>query len=152
LAERDIEPGRDLAILRTNRQIHKESSALFYSEATIVIEMEDLFHLAKNPPDLDDDEPLGFDHQTLWRYHPISKQGPPYRILPGGKYDYSNTYKNSEGKLEPHVFERFRKIEFRAFFDEDYVQRQEDEFWVDDDTLVVSSKDVETFLSHVKTL
>lgn len=164
--------GRDLAVLRTNRQIYNEASALFYSEATIVIVLDDLIDLAKQRPH----HVVGlwqFVWMDTWRYHPILNPG---KRDSDGNYEYSPNPTSKEikmsrdhrhhtwtdckvhnneqalprGKLFPHIFTRFQNINLVAIFEDDYIQQ--DTIWFDDEKFVIKQSDADNILKHVKTL
>jgi len=165
--------GRDLAILRTNRQIYNEASALFYAESTVLIEIDDLLDLAQQRPA----HIVGrwqFAWMDTWSHHPISNPG---KQLSNGNYNYrpnpipvvmqtsqdrrhhpwtdrrvihSHTTRipvSPNGKLFPHVFSRFQNIQLNATFEEDYVQHNA--MWIDDETFDIRPSDAEKFLKHV---
>jgi len=60
------------AILRANRQIYNEASSLFYTEATLVVDPEDIFCLAKKPYALNFGVP---SDEPVWRYDPLKSVG-----------------------------------------------------------------------------
>lgn len=161
--------GRDLAVLRSNRQIYHEASALLYAEATVIVEIDDLLDLAKERP-----RHIVGNWQSIWmdswRYHPIYNAGKRasdgsyvYRPNPtitdvkasrdqrhhartNRKVIHSHTI-SPKGKLFPHIFARFQNIIFHAIFEDDYVQN--DTIWIDDETFIIRPSDAEKFMNHV---
>lgn len=100
-------------ILRVNHQVYQESSSVLYSEATFVLDPEDILCLSKTKV-----RPYGaapFEHfdpplNKLWRYDPRKGVGCRNR-----KGDIVYKTPKSEGVLDPHVFARFRKIKFDSY-------------------------------------
>ena len=159
--------GRELAILRTNRQVYHEASALFYSEATVIISLDDLIDLAKQrPPNV-----LGrwqFVWMDTWKYHPILNPG---KQIPDGSFVYESNPTSKEikmsrdrrhdckthdtepslskckGKLYPHLFARFQNIKLDTIFEDEYIQQ--DTVWIDDETFIIRQSDADKIIKHV---
>ncbi|KAE9376240.1 hypothetical protein N431DRAFT_529058 [Stipitochalara longipes BDJ] len=53
-----------------------------------------------------------------------------------------------DGKMDPHVFARFRKMYFDANFDSEHTQYHQ--LWIDDDTHVVKSEDAEWYMETLR--
>lgn len=131
----DEEPiNRDLAILRTNRQIYSEASSLFYSEAILTLEPADIFCLAKDPRRLR----FGTSEEMAWKHNPLEGIGKKDK---NGVVVYKT--RPLSGDIEPHIFAKFQKISFDAYFDDD--QTQPLEMWIDDDTHVIREEDAMAF-------
>ena len=107
----EMEIQRHLAILRTNRQIYNEASALLHSGLTIIVEPGDA--LTDTPGNA-----IVERSEKLWRHAPSN-------TLPSAKINGQTVYNTPslDGVLEPHVFAQFRKISYIGLFD----------FTVDDD-------------------
>ena len=133
--DNDDEPTkRDLAILRTNRQIYSEASYVFYSEAILTLEPGDIFCLARNPRRLE----FGVSEEMAWKHNPLKGIGKKNKK---GVVVYNT--RPLSGDIEPHIFAKFQKISFDAYFDDDHTQPLE--MWIDDDTHVVREEDASTF-------
>ena len=94
---------KHLAIMRTNRQIHTEASALWYSELQLIVSLEDLSGLESSDP---------LERTScVWRHDPLH-----YVSNPGDKRP---VYIGPElaGGMEPYVFNRFKRVDFRITFD-----------------------------------
>ena len=135
----DEDDFRDMAILRTNRQIHNEAQSLFYSEAILILEPGDIFSLVKKPQNLR----FGYPNPLAWKHNPL------FGI---GKKDKNGvvSYGTSQllGDIEPHVFAQFQKISFEAYFDDEHTQNLE--MWIDDDTHVLKPEDANTFKRMIR--
>ncbi len=125
---------RHLAILRTNRQIHSEASSLFYAEAVLTLEPGDIFSLARKPHILR----FGYPNKMAWKHNPLKGVG---KQNEGGVVSYDTPQLG--GDIEPHVFAKFRKIAFDAYFDQ--CQSHNVEIWIDDDTHVIKKEDATFF-------
>ena len=121
---------RNLAILRTNRQIHSEASSLFYSEALLALEPGDIFCLAKNPFDLQ----FGYPNDMAWKHNPLKGIG---RKNKAGVVRYDSP--QLQGDVEPHIVAKFQKIFFDADFGEEHTAGIE--LWIDDDTHEIREDD-----------
>ena len=137
----------DTNILRVNRQIYREASALLYSEAEVILGIDDILCVAPHGnkkvaserafPDFIQMIP---PQNRIWRYNPLK---PWEQKHSNGEVKYKSSNYTLGGRLEPHVFSRFQKIKFELRFDEDY--NLEDEMWIDDDTLVFNQSQAESY-------
>jgi len=93
-----------MAILSTNRQIHKEAASVLHSELTIMLHAGHLLGL-ENP--IDDFVLFRSPIERIWRHDPIHGAG--YTRANGSHFYYTP---EMDGSMEPHVFARFKKIEF----------------------------------------
>ncbi len=82
-------------ISRTSRQVYIEASYTLHSELTVRIEPRDIIS--------------GKISQTIWRHDPCHGRG---AVDKNGKYIYNTP--ELDGRLEPHVFARLRKIHYDA--------------------------------------
>lgn len=135
--ENGLKTKRHLAILRTNRQIYDEASALLHSDLTIDV----------NPGDAVTDGPgnaIVKPTKKVWRHAPIN--------------DISSTNSNGQtiykslpldGPVEPHVFARFEKISYLADFTFEPDQAAPS-LYVNDD-LSVNDEDAAKFVSYLTT-
>jgi hypothetical protein len=128
-------------ILRANRQIFAEASAVFYTEATLILDPGDIFCCAKKPEDLKFGAP---NDDSPWRHNPVYGVG---KTNANGVVTYATP--EMRGLLDPHVFARFRNILFDACFD--YLQMHYVDFWIDDETFVVNPEDAANFRKLVRT-
>ena len=96
---------RHLAILRTNRQIYIEASALLHSDLTINVEPGDA--LIDTPGNATVER-----HEKLWRHAPSNR---PNFAKINGQTVYNTP--SLDGVLEPHVFAQFEKISYTGDFD-----------------------------------
>jgi hypothetical protein len=87
------------AILRVNRQIYSEASYIMYSEVTLATFPGDLVCLRP------DSEDITLPSEPVWRHNPLDGIGAPGSH--GGRI-YSTP--EMDGKMEPHVFSRFKQI------------------------------------------
>ena len=131
--EKDIK--RHLAILRTNRQIYNEASALLHSDLTIVVQPGDT--LTDTPGNA-----IVKRSEKLWRHAPSNR-------LPSTKFNGQTVYTTPslDGVLEPHVFAQFEKISFFGDF-EFYLDRDAPSLHINDD-LRASAKDERMFASYL---
>lgn len=129
---------RHPAILRTNRQIYFEASAVLYSEAVIDFCPGEIFCLRKKPRDL----PFGVRSPNPWRHNPLHGTGRQEGV--NVIYDTPAMY----GCMEPHVFARFQHFSFDGFFD--YEHTQHIELWIDDDTHVIRREDAVAYQAILK--
>lgn len=97
--------GRQTAILRTNRQIYIEASSLMYSQLRMVLRARDLVEFGSKTDIL-------MPSKGVWRYQPWEDS---YATTSSGKTIYDGPERS--GPMEPHVFARFQKISFDAYFD-----------------------------------
>lgn len=121
---------RHLAIVRTNQQIHSEAMSMFYREAVLALEPGDIFSLSKKPKSLT----FGFPNEMAWKHNPldgISKMDKNGVVV----YDTASL----SGDIEPHIFAKFQRISFDAYFDDDHTQLME--MWIDDDTRIFRADD-----------
>jgi hypothetical protein len=127
------------AILCTNRQIYSEASSLLYTEGVITVESGDIVCLARNPYA----SVFGVPYHGAWRHNPLHGLG--------NEIDGVVVYDTAKmsGKMDPHVFARFRKVRFDASFDFEHTQAVE--LWIDDETFVVRKDDAERFTQILKT-
>lgn len=129
---------RHLAILRTNRQIYNEASALLYSKLIIQVESGDALLTGCSGSAIV--EPS----RKIWRHAPTS--GPVSRDF-NGQHMYEGPL--LDGSLEPHVFARYETIryfcEFDLLFDKAALKLH-----VDDD-FSVRGADTDELLSYLRT-
>jgi hypothetical protein len=93
------------AILRSNRQIYSEASSLMYSELIIVVTPGDIVCLRP------DSEDISAPNPGVWRHNPLAGIG----VLGPHKRRKYNT-PEMDGKMEPHVFSRFKHISLELEF------------------------------------
>lgn len=125
---------RHMAILRTNRQIYDEASALLRTDLTIEVEPGDV--LIDNPGGV-----VVMPSGKAWRHDPFKGLG--------FTDTYGRTIYNSsalDGAVEPHVFAQFRKIQYKADFDFSAAPS----LYVTDD-MDVNAEDVARFASYLTT-
>lgn len=96
---------RHPAILRTNRQIYNEASALLHSDLTIDMDPGDA--LIDTPGNATVDPT-----REVWRHTPVKGLGI-------GNVNGQTVYESSplDGSLEPHIFARFERVSYNAYFD-----------------------------------
>ena len=128
---------RHMAILRTNRQIYDEASALLRKDLSIKIKPGDaLLNHSTNA--------VVKESGNIWRYDPFKG--------PGSTDRHGRTVYNSsalDGAVDPHVFARFRKIHYKAYFDFQ-LDSAAPSFYVDDN-LNVNVEDAAKFASYLTT-
>ena len=102
--KKEIGIKRHLAILRTNRQIYTEASALLHSDLTIIVQPGDALTDKPGNPNV---EPT----KKLWRHAPSTG-------FQSAKFDGQTVYTSPslDGDLEPHVFAQFSKISYLGVF------------------------------------
>ncbi|TGO08615.1 hypothetical protein BTUL_0200g00070 [Botrytis tulipae] len=99
-------------ILRVNKQIHEEASAMFFTEATVVICCNDLFFFN------DKIFRLGTMYgQNPWRHNPLTSVA---KKLPNGTIQYDQ--EDLGGWVEPHIFAKFQKVVFDCALEEDHTE------------------------------
>ena len=128
---------RHMAILRTNRQIYDEASALLRKYLTIKVKPGDA--LINHPASA-----VVKESGKVWRYDPFKGLG--FTDTHG-----RTVYKSPalDGAVEPHVFARFRKIHYKADFDFQ-LDSAAPSLYVDDD-LDVNVEDAAKFASYLTT-
>ncbi|KAM0796916.1 hypothetical protein BDR22DRAFT_500374 [Usnea florida] len=128
---------RYMAILRTNRQIYDEASALLRKDLRIKVKPGDA--LLNHPTSA-----VVKDSGKIWRYNPFMGLG---ITDTHGR----TVYKSSalDGAVEPHVFAQFRKIHYKADFDFQ-LDSTAPSLYVDDD-LDVNVEDTAKFASYLTT-
>ena len=128
---------RHMAILRTNRQIYDEASALLRKDLRIKIKPGDA--LLNHPTSA-----VVKESGNVWRYDPFKSLG--FTDTHG-----RTVYKSSplDGAVEPHVFAQFRKIHYKADFDFQ-LDSAAPSLYIDDD-LVVNVEDAAKFASYLTT-
>ena len=96
---------KHLAIMRTNRQIHAEASALWYSKLQLIVSSEDLSCL-------DSSDPVRRTSR-VWRHDPLQ--------YVSNLADRRPIYIGPElaGRMEPYVFNRFKRVGFWVTIDLD---------------------------------
>jgi hypothetical protein len=92
-------------ILRSNRQIYSEASSLMYSELIVVLTPGDIVCLR---PNLDD---ISAPNRGVWRHNPLAGIGV---LGPHNRRIYNTP--EMDGKMEPHVFSRFKHISLELEF------------------------------------
>ena len=105
MPEKELKTKRHLTILRTNRQIYDEASALLHSDLTIDVNAGDV--MTDSPGNA-----IVKPTKNVWRHAPFKGFG----------FTDSNgqtVYKSFpwDGPVDPHVFARFEKIAYHADFD-----------------------------------
>lgn len=95
---------RQLAILRTNRQIYNEASALLHSEITVDIHPGDT--ITEIPGNA-----VVIPSTMVWRHAPSKGLG---FTNPNGQTEYESAV--LDGTVEPHVFARYEKLFYYAGF------------------------------------
>lgn len=93
-----------MAVLSTNRQIHEEAASVLYSELTIVLYSGTVYDAEENIGDL---SLFRTPIERIWRHDPHHGTG---YTRADGSYFYHTP--EMDGSLEPHVFARFKKIEW----------------------------------------
>lgn len=128
---------RHMAILRTNRQIYDEASALLRKDLRINVKPGDA--LLNHPASA-----VVKESGKVWRYDPFKGLG--FTDTHG-----RTVYKSYplDGAVEPHVFAQFRKIQYKADFDFQ-LDSAASSLYVDDD-LDVSVEDAAKFVSYLTT-
>ena len=128
---------RYMAILRTNRQIYDEASALLSKDLRIKVKPGDA--LLNHPASA-----VVKESRKVWRYDPFKGLG--FTDTHG-----RTLYKSSalDGAVEPHVFAQFRKIHYKADFDFQ-LDSAAPSLYVDDD-LDVNVEDSAKFASYLTT-
>lgn len=123
----------ELCILRTNQQIHDEATSLFFSKVTLAMAIADLNDLQLTPEMHDTEHtercslelcaPRSDEKLHMWKHSPLRGIG----YTNEGKPFYAQSPQN--GRMEPHIFARFRKIvfevtfyEMRKFFEFEFVE------------------------------
>ncbi|MCJ1250344.1 hypothetical protein MMC30_007570 [Trapelia coarctata] len=97
---------RSLSILRTNHQIYKEAANVLYSEVDVNLELDGIVCLQETPVCS-----TVTAHKQVWRHNPLFGVG---QCSDGGRHDYEPP--ELAGFLEPHIFARFRRVSFNAWF------------------------------------
>ncbi|PMD51039.1 uncharacterized protein K444DRAFT_223792 [Hyaloscypha bicolor E] len=92
-------------ILRSNRQIYSEASSLMYSELIVVLTPGDIVCLRSNLED------TSAPNRGVWRHNPLAGTG----VLGPHNGRIYNT-PEMDGKMEPHVFSRFKHISLELEF------------------------------------
>ena len=128
---------RHVAILRTNRQIYDEASALLRKDLRIKIKPGDA--LLNDPASA-----IVKESGKVWRYDPFKGLG---FTDTHGRTVYKSSALN--GAVEPHVFAQFRKIHYKADFDFQ-LDSAAPGLYVDDD-LDVNVEDAAKFASYLTT-
>lgn len=142
-------PQRHPAILYVSRQIYREASSMFYAEAVLVLEPDDILCLATIPSKHQQSYFDEFDvapRNVLWRYDPRNGLGKKNKK---GEVIYRSP--KLEGLLDPHVFARFRKIRFDVYLDQDDLPI-DFTLWIDDETLTLNQEQAEDYVRHNKRL
>jgi len=127
------------AILRANRQIYAEASSVLYTEGVFAIDPRDIFSLSPNPWDLE----FGVGGNIApWKYKPLESTWKEDNGIV--------TYDSPElgGLLYPHVFARFQKIFFDAYFGLEHTHHVD--LWIDDDTYIIRADTAEKYQSLLR--
>jgi hypothetical protein len=137
-------------ILRTNRQIYHEASSLLYTEAELIMGMNDILCLShKQTKNSASTLFLDFNMEPpqnrIWRYNPLKGFG---KKDANGIVSYKSAHFKLGGKLEPHVFARFQKITFELRFDDNFAL--EDEMWINDDTFEFNKSQAEEYKERMQ--
>lgn len=119
---------RHLAILRTNRQIYNEASALLHSDLTIDVNTDSVKQT-----------------KNIWRHGPSDGLG--FTNTSGQRVYRSNLL---NGLVEPHVFAQFQKVSYHADFSANF-QRNAPTLHINDD-LSVKAEDAAKFVSYLTTV
>lgn len=127
-------------ILRVNKQIHEEASALLFTEGTVVIDANDLFWLTNKHMKYG-----GKFGKTPWRYNPLTATA---KRLPGGAIQYDGP--KSTGLMEPHIFAKFQKVLLDCTLEEEYTQGLE--FFMDIETWKLDYEHADKFRKYLRTL
>lgn len=129
---------RHPAILRTNRQIYNEASALLHSDLTIDMDPGDA--LIDTPGNATMDPT-----REVWRHTPVKGLGI-------GNVNGQTVYESSplDGSLEPHIFARFERVSYNAYFDFNLDHAASPSLYVNDD-LSVRSEGAAKFVSYLTT-
>ena len=135
---KDSQQKRHMAILRTNRQIYDEASALLRSDLTIEVKPGDA--LTDNPGNA-----VVKQSGKTWRHDPFKGLG------------FTDTHDRTfymssalDGAVEPHVFAQFRKIHYMADFDFQLDSAAPSFLYVTDD-LNINAEDAAKFVSYLST-
>ena len=129
---------RHLAILRTNRQIYSEASALLHSDLTIEVEPGDtITGITGNS--------VVLPSRKVWRH--ASSKGLGFTNTNG-----QTVYESAllDGTVEPHVFARFEKLSYYAEF-EFMFDEAAPTLYINDDDLSVRADDAAKFVSYLTT-
>ena len=131
----EMEIKRHLAILRTNRQIYDEASALLHSDLRIFVKPGDA--LIDTPGNA-----VAERSRKLWRHAPSNG-------LHSAKISGQTVYNTPslDGVLEPHVFAQFEKISYTGHFDF-LMDRDAPGLHIDDD-LRACAEDERMFVSYL---
>jgi len=92
-------------ILCVSRQIYSEASDIMYSEAILMLFPGDLVSLRPNSED------ITTPSEYVWRHNPLKGIGVP---RPHGTRSYEAP--ELDGKMEPHIFARFKQVNFELDF------------------------------------
>jgi hypothetical protein len=122
------------AILRANHQIYAEASSVLYTESEFAIDPRDILTLSPNPWDLE----FGVGGNIApWKYKPLEstwKEDNGIVIYDSPKLG---------GPLYPHVFARFQRIFFDAYFGLEHTHHVD--LWIDDDTFIIRPDTAEKY-------
>ncbi|RDW73684.1 hypothetical protein BP5796_07126 [Coleophoma crateriformis] len=103
--DRTIDQSTHTEILQTSKRIYNEALAILYGELTILVEPGDIICLTKIP----DIEPA---NKRVWRHNPLNCVRSRM-----GRDEFSYRRRKMDGRMEPHVFARFEKVNLVLSFD-----------------------------------